>query len=250
MPYFQYCMNKILFSLLNVFAACLLCSFLSCSKSPSNPNGSNPGGGSHSDTIPANIVDITPTGGNLTITLTPYPGFVTIPNLIPTLSIGYYYIDIGGSDSLTFLVEADSSSGGNAAISSQTSDSGPNDFTSGDTLEFLGSEVEFSEGNGDTGKAYFTTDLARGYEFSNGDTLSFSDPYTVGQIYSSYLPTNNNYNLLNTTAYIAFRLKNHSGYRYGWIEIATEPGTGNLLSVLEIAYNKDYYAPIGIGLYK
>jgi hypothetical protein len=243
-------MNSIVKHFLNFTAILILCSFVSCSKNTAASGSNNSTGPTGpTGTIPSNIVDISSNSSTTSLTLNPYPGFPTLPMLIPVNGSGYYYIAIGGSDTLTFQIDADSSAGGDADISSQTSDNSPNQFTSGDTLEFLVTFAKFINSIGDSAGAYFTKDLAYGYTITSSDTLNFSNAYTVGQIYTSGLSTSS-YNLLNSEGYLAFKLKNNLGNRYGWMRVASDPAGGNLFSVFEIAYNKNYNVTIAIGEYQ
>src|SRR5580658_8763364 len=114
------------------------------------------------DTIPSNIVDLSNSGSG--IALNPYPGIPSITNLISALGLGYYYIYIGSGDTVTFALTADSSGGGNAGVLGQTSDTGPNYFLSGDSLQFLVTAVQYVGQFGGTGTAYYTTQLPLGYE--------------------------------------------------------------------------------------
>ena len=232
-------------------AACIL--VFSCSKSSSgsgNPSSTDTTTTVVTDTIPSNIVDINSGNSNAGITLTPYPGIPPIASIIQSLGLGYYYITIGGGDTLTFSLSADSSGGGNAEVSGQTSDSGPNYFLSGDSLQFLVTAVQYSGTFGGTGTAYFTTELISGYSLTSADTVNFSDSYSGAYIYTSSLPSNSAYNLFNTEGFIAFRLKNGPASRYGWMRLSSDPAGGNLLVVYEIAYNKNLNSPIAIGKYK
>jgi hypothetical protein len=241
--------NKIMNGFL--IAGCLF--IFSCSKSSTNPAG--PGSTDTTtttvtDTIPSNIVDITSGNSNSGLTLTPYPGIPSIPNLILALGLGYYYINIGSGDTVTFTLTADSSGGGNAGISGQTSDSGPNYFLSGDSLQCLVTAVQYTGTFGGTGTAYYTNELPLGYSLTSTDTLNFSDSYTGASIYSSSIASNSTDNLFDNEGFIAFRLKNGSGSRYGWMRLSSDPADGNLLTVYEIAFNKNYNVPIAIGKYK
>jgi hypothetical protein len=222
----------------------------SCSKSSSGSGNSGTGGGG-TDTvvsIPSNIVDIK-SGSSEGLTLNPYSGFPPVASLIPVLGIGYYYISLQESDSVTFIIAADSSGGGNASVDGQTSDSGPNYFTTGDSLQFLVKAVEYM-GQFDTVTDYFTKDLQVGYTLTSTDTVNFSGSYNGAVIYNSTLGVNTGYNLYNIQSYIAFRLLNASGSRYGWMLMSSDPSAGNLLTVLEIAFNKNYNQPIAIGKYQ
>ena len=246
-------MNKDFYRILNAMCILAICALSSCSKSSSSSGNPNPSDTTTTtvDTVPANIVDIKGTNGS-GINLNPYPGIPAISNLILVSGLGYYYIDIGGGDTLTFILQADSTggTGSGASISGQTSDSGPNYFTSGDSLGFLVTAVQYSGQFGGTGTAYYANDLSYAYSLSGADTLNFSGSYNGAQIYSGSINSNGTYNLLNRLAYIAFRLKNSSGYRYGWMMVSSDPSGGNLLAVYEIAYNKNYSVAISVGGYK
>lgn len=246
-------MNKNFDRLLNAICILVICALSSCSKSSSSSGSPNPTDTTTitTDTVPANIVDIKGTNGS-GINLNPYPGIPAISNLILVSGLGYYYIDMGGGDTLTFILQADSTggTGSGASISGQTSDSGPNYFTSGDSLQFLVTAVQYNGQFGGTGTAYYTNDLSYAYLLSGTDTLNFSGSYNGAQIYSANINSNGTYNLLNRQAYIAFRLRNSSGYRYGWMMVSSAIPSGNLLSVYEIAYNKNYNVVISVGEYK
>lgn len=240
--------GKIINALL--IAACFF--VFSCSKSSTGPGsgGSTDTTTTIKDTIPSNIADLTSGNSSTGLTLTAYPGIPSIPNLILALGLGYYYINIGSGDTVTFTLTADSSGGGNAGIAGQTSDSGPNYFLSGDSLQYLVTAVQYTGQFGGTGTAYYTNELQSGYSLTSTDTLNFSDSYTGASIYSSNIPSNSTDNLFNTEGLIAFRLKNASGSRYGWMRLSSDPSSGNLLTVYEIAFNKNYNVPIAIGKYK
>ncbi|HLX93227.1 MAG TPA: hypothetical protein VKR32_16195, partial [Puia sp.] len=200
-----------------------------------------------SDTIPSNISDIRSGTG---ITLNPFPNFLPVTQLIPNLALGYYYIDLGNSDTLTIILQADSNSGGNASVVGTTSESGPNYYLSGDSLQFLQKLVTYVGSLGDTEQTYYTRNFTKGYVLSGTDTLNFSDPNSVTQVYFSGLPTNNGYNLYNISGYIAFRIKNSTGYRYGWFEASSSPSSGQLLNIYEIAFDKNYDELLTLGEYK
>ena len=239
----------ILYAILILIIACLA----SCNKNSSSQGNITPIDTTTTitDTIPSNIVDIqgSQTAG---IGLTPYPGIPSFTNLISESGLGYYYISIGGGDTIAFIIQADSTggSGSNAAISGQTSSSGPNYYASGDSLEFLVTPVQYNGQFGGTGTAYFANDLTYASSMPAADSLNFSLSYGTTQIYLGSISTNNTYNLLNKQAFIAFRLSNSSGYRYGWMSVSSDLSSGNLLTVFEIAYNKNYNGPITIGEYK
>jgi hypothetical protein len=243
-------MNRKFYKTFNVLAALLICTLISCSKSSSS--GSGPvgagGGGTTTDTVPANIIDMR--GSTSGITLNPYPGFPTVQELIPLLAVGYYYIPLGGLDTLSFIIQADSNGGGNVGVVGQTSESSPNNFTSGDSLQFLQIQVKYIGSFGDTEVTYYTKDFAKGSTLTSADTTNFSDAYAQTQIYYSGFPSNTGYNLYNILSYIAFRLKNSTGYRYGWIEASSAPVSGNLLTIYEIAFDTNYNELITIGEYK
>ncbi|HSZ86690.1 MAG TPA: hypothetical protein VK787_11710 [Puia sp.] len=224
---------------------------ISCSKSSSSGTGGptgGGGGGGTTDTVPTNITDMR--GGTSGITLNPYPGFPTVSQLIPLLATGYYYIQLEGMDTISFVIQADSNSGGNAGVVGETSEGGPNYFTSGDSLQFLETQIKAVGSLGDTELVYYTKDLAKGYTLTSTDTTNFSDAYSQTQIYYSGFPSNTGYNLYNIESYIAFRIKNSTGYRYGWILASSAPPSGNLFTVYEIAFDKNYNELIAIGEYK
>jgi hypothetical protein len=252
--------DLILFKPMNQkFFTVLLCSLIfsllisSCSKN-SGPTGNGSGstggtGNPDTATVPTNVVDMRSESSTISLLLNPYPGYPPETSLIQTLSLGYYYISLG-SDTLTFVVQADSSGGGNAGTYGQTSETSVNTFTSGDSLEFLVTFVTYNGPFGGTGTAYYANDLTAGYVLTSTDTANFSDGYGGAQIYYSGLTGGAAYNLYNIEAYIAFRLKNASGSRYGWMLAATAPASNNLLSVYEIAYNKNYNQPLPMGKYQ
>jgi hypothetical protein len=241
------------------FATVLLCSFFSiflvcsCSKSSSpagNGSGSTGGTGNpDTATVPANVVDMRSESSTISLLLNPYPSYPAEASLIQSLSLGYYYISLG-SDTMTFAIQADSSGGGNAGIYGQTSETSVNTFTSGDSLEFLVTLVTYNGSFGGTGTAFYANDLTSGYVLTSADTANFSDGYGGAQIYYSGLTGDAAENLFNVEAYIAFRLKNASGSRYGWMLAASAPASNNLLGVYEIAYNKNYNQPLPMGKYQ
>jgi hypothetical protein len=243
-------MNRKFYKTFSVLAVSLICMLISCSKSSSSGAGgaTGGGGGGTTDTVPSNITDMR--GGTSGLTLNPYSGFPTVPQLIPLLALGYYYIPLGGMDTLTFVIQADSNGGGNGGVVGQSSDSGPNYFTSGDSLQFLQTQVKYIGSFGDTEVTYYTKDFAKGSTLTSADTTNFSDAYAQTQIYYSGFPSNSGYNLYNILSYIVFRLKNSTGYRYGWIEASSDPLSGNLLTVYEIAFDTNYNEFITIGEYK
>jgi hypothetical protein len=241
------------------FCAVLIASFVivffssSCSKSSgSGSGGSGPtGGGGNPDTatVPANVVDMRSESSTISLELNPYPGYPAVTSLVQTLSLGYYYISLG-ADTITFSIQADSSGGGNAGLFGQTSDNSTNTFTSGDSLQYLVTLVQYNGPFGGTGTSYYTNDLTLGYALTATDTVNFSDSYGGAQIYYSKLSSGTGYNLYNIEGYIAFRLKNATGSRYGWMLASSDPASNNLLSVYEIAYNKNYNQPLPMGKYQ
>jgi hypothetical protein len=244
-------MNKKFYRIFNVLAVLFTLTLISCSKSSSSGpggSGSTGTGGGSTDTVPANITDMR--GGTSGITITPYPGFPTISQLIPLLAVGYYYIPLGGMDTLSFVIQADSNNGANVGVAGETSESGPDYFTSGDSLQFFETQIKAVGSLGDTELVYYTKDLAKGYTLTSTDTTNFSDAYSQTQVYYSGLPSNTGYNLFDIESYIAFRIKNSMGYRYGWMLAASDPAAGQLLSIYEIAFDKNYNELIAIGEYK
>lgn len=242
-------MNKTYYPTLSFLVLFLWCMVSSCSKSssapitPVIPVTTTPG------VIPANISDYSSGSSGTGLTLTPYSGFPALTSLVSDAITGYYYIVISNGDTITFTIYADSLNS-NVAVLGQTSDSGPNYFTSGDSLQFLVTGVQYNGPFGGTGTAYYASDLSSGYSLKGTDTINFSASYLGAQIYSSSIGFNSAYNLYNTQAYIAFRIKNSAGYKYGWMRLSSDPSGGNLLSVYEIAFNNNYNVPIVIGQYK
>ena len=244
-------MNRKFYRLFHFLAVLVIWMFISCSKGNSSGtggSGSTGTGGGGTDTVPSNISDLK--GGSSGITLNPYPGYPSVAQLILISAVGYYYIPLGGMDTLSLIIQSIPNNGGNAGVDGQTSENGPNYFASGDSLQFFETLIKAVGSLGDTELVYYTKDLAKGYTLTNSDTTNFSDPNSQTQIYYSGLPSNTGYNLYNIESYIAFRIKNTSGYRYGWILASSDPAAGQLLTIYEIAFDKNYNELIAIGEYK